>query len=842
MVKISFKLTVVCVIALLLSIVYNYFAILADVKTNSLNLLQKNAATSGLALERLTSEFDDDLNHLITTGKIELFLSGREIDSTTLTDTKRFYSKYKNLIDSIRIGNTKVYRVITHSNLNYFEISPLKETAVDDERTTAGRGKVETFTVSYQKRLDNIVGSPAEIELVVNVPRVVRKELNKYYTMSHSWYWLINSDGRIVTSVYSEADVDSTDIVASGLAKIVDDVVNNYQGTIEHEITGKETFQLLTAYFPISLFNKRYGVLFSADKGYIFKSVIKRTIIITACFIGVIILVVASFSFIIRRQNQMKLLLKAAKEQLEDKVRERTAELQESEEKYRLIFERSEDPMLLIDGEHFIMANQATARSLGYESKEDVINVHPSELSPEIQPDGTLSLQKADEMMAAAFAKGYHRFEWQHKRRNGEHFSTEVSLTRIPYDQHEALLCLWRDITERTLAEEKRLLLESQLQQSQKMEAIGLMAGGVAHDLNNILAGVVGYPEILLMKLPADSELRKPLEAIMDSGQRAAAVVTDLLTISRDAASAREVKNLNLLISEYFTSPECEKLKSVYPLVTFGHELEAEAPHISCSPVHIKKCLMNLSTNAAEVINGPGKVTISSHIVRLDQAGADGLKLQTGEYVVLSVEDTGSGISGSDLEHIFEPFYSTKVMGRSGTGLGLTVVWNTLLDHNGTVQVKNSRQGACFELYFPLSTDKITTVESQSDSAQMGSRGEHILVIDDEPHLRDIAAQMLESLGYRVDTVGSGEAAIDFLSQEAVDLLVIDMLMEPGMNGRQTYEKVLSIHPHQKAVIVSGFSISEDVKAALRLGAGGFIKKPYTRGMLAQAVRGALDS
>jgi CheY-like chemotaxis protein len=181
-------------------------------------------------------------------------------------------------------------------------------------------------------------------------------------------------------------------------------------------------------------------------------------------------------------------------------------------------------------------------------------------------------------------------------------------------------------------------------------------------------------------------------------------------------------------------------------------------------------------------------------------------------------------------------------MGRSGTGLGLTVVWNTVEDHGGKVTVKSSKKGTCFTLYFPLTLELPASPAPKQESLQQKTGNErHVLIVDDEPQLRDIAEKMLTGCGYHVSTVSSGEEAVAFTRNNSVDLLIIDMLMEPGINGRQTYEQILEHRPNQKAIIASGFSENEDIKITLQLGAAGFIKKPYTLEQLTTAVFEALQ-
>jgi CheY-like chemotaxis protein len=279
---------------------------------------------------------------------------------------------------------------------------------------------------------------------------------------------------------------------------------------------------------------------------------------------------------------------------------------------------------------------------------------------------------------------------------------------------------------------------------------------------------------------------------------------------------------------------------SLFPDVQVKTNLSDAETNISCSPVHIKKILMNLLTNAAESISGAGTIHIETGIRQIDSPLPDAEKLPPGIYVTLQIRDSGQGIAECDIKHIFEPFYSKKVMGRSGTGLGLAIVWNTVQEHNGAVTVTSSRQGTSFMLYFPASTTPLQRTEKSSDSSRYRGRGESILVVDDVPQQRDIAVRMLSSLGYSVETAGSGEEAIKRLQEQKFDMLILDMIMDPGINGCRTFEQVLKFRPDQRAIIASGFSESEDVKKARRLGAMQFIRKPYTLEQLGTAVRNAL--
>lgn len=400
---------------------------------------------------------------------------------------------------------------------------------------------------------------------------------------------------------------------------------------------------------------------------------------------------------------------------------------------------------------------------------------------------------------------------------------------------------LKKDISRRIQVEEALRESEEKLFRSKKMEAMGLMAGGVAHDLNNILSGIVSYPELLLMNLPEDSPLRKPLKTIQESGMRAADVVEDLMTIARGVASSKEVLNLNTVVEEYQKSVEHQKLERTHSSLNFKTELDPELLNMNGSLIHIRKILMNLVANASEAINGSGTVTISTMNQYLDQPLKGYEEVRMGEYVVLAVSDDGSGVSPEDLERIFEPFYTKKVMGLSGTGLGLAVVWNTVQDHNGYINVRSNDKGTEFELYFPVTREEVTVDKEAVPLDDYMGNGETILVVDDEERQREIASGMLSNLGYNVEAVSSGEEAVEYVKEHPVNLIVLDMVMPKGINGRETYEEIIKIRRGQKAIIASGYAKTKEVDTARALGAGKYIKKPYTLEKIGVAVKEELE-
>lgn len=437
---------------------------------------------------------------------------------------------------------------------------------------------------------------------------------------------------------------------------------------------------------------------------------------------------------------------------------------------------------------------------------------------------------------------GIQHSERCYRKKNGEYFWIDLNVTPIINEGEMGYsLSTWIDITDSKKSEKEKNRLEEKLQRSQKMESLGLLAGGVAHDLNNILSGIVSYPELLLLDIPAESNLRKPIETIMQSGNRAVAIVQDLLTIARGVATTKRPVNLNNIINDYLNSPEFRELEQYHPVVAYKTEIDESLLNINGSSIHLKKVLMNLVSNASEAIEGSGVVTISTTNKYLDKPLKAYDDVRTGEYAVLSVSDNGAGIPSVDLKRIFEPFYSKKVMGRSGTGLGLAVVWNVIQEQDGYINVTSGENGTTFDLYFPITRTEISDEDLSVSITNLKGNGEKILVVDDIESQLIITGRMLEKLGYQTHTVNSGEEAVEYLNENSVDLILLDMIMDPGINGRETYQRIKQIHPSQKAIIVSGFAETGDVKATLGLGAGQFIKKPLTLQALGISVKDELN-
>ena len=389
--------------------------------------------------------------------------------------------------------------------------------------------------------------------------------------------------------------------------------------------------------------------------------------------------------------------------------------------------------------------------------------------------------------------------------------------------------------------ERDRLRLEGRLQKAQKMEAIGTLAGGVAHDLNNILSGIVSYPDLILMDLPEKNPMREAILTIKQSGERAAIIVQDLLTLARRGVSSSEVVNLNPIILDQLKSPEFRTLQTLYPKMRVTTRLDPDLLNSKGSATHLAKSIMNVIFNAAEAMPEGGEVIIATENRYIDRPIKGYDHVEEGEYAVVTISDTGIGIPAADMERIFEPFYTKKAMGRSGSGLGMAVVWGTMKDHDGYIDLTSTEgKGTTFTLYFPVCRETETPRTGTVSPVDYTGNGERILVVDDVETQRKLASAMLEKLGYRVATAATGEEAVSYLKTNSCDLLVLDMIMEDGIDGFETYRRVVERRPGQKAVIASGYSETERVRAAQRLGAGEYIKKPYTLQKIGIAVKSEL--
>ncbi|MGO9016740.1 MAG: PAS domain-containing protein [Syntrophobacteraceae bacterium] len=547
-----------------------------------------------------------------------------------------------------------------------------------------------------------------------------------------------------------------------------------------------------------------------------------------------------------RRVEERTAELVSTNEQLQRETQERrqiAENLRESEQRWQFALEGNKDGVWDWDlSTDKVYYSPRYVTMLGYESSE--VPEHVSFWIDLIHPEDKEAALKAN-MDCIENRRDIFDVEFRMQAKNGEWLwilGRGKAVVRDSNGRVVRMVGTHTDITERKRAEDEHRQLEERFQRAEKMEALGTLAGGVAHDLNNVLGIVVGYSELLLNDSGRSNSARSKAMEILKGGQRAAAIVQDLLTLARRGVSNRKVLDLNNIVLECQRSPEFAGISSFHPKIRIKTELEAHLLNISGSDVHLSKSLLNLVSNAAEAMPEGGVITIKTGIQYLDKPVSGYDEIREGDYVVLSISDTGEGIPASDLKRVFEPFYTKKVMGRSGTGLGLAVVWGTVKDHHGYINVASEEgKGTSFTLYFPVTREDLSPEKDSVSASEYMGNGESVFVVDDVKEQRDLATAMLEKLNYRVSSIPSGEEAVEYLKQNAVDFVVLDMIMDPGMDGLDTYAKILEINPHQRAIIVSGFSETKRVSKAQKLGAGAYVKKPYVLEKLGLSIRKELD-
>jgi PAS domain S-box-containing protein len=518
----------------------------------------------------------------------------------------------------------------------------------------------------------------------------------------------------------------------------------------------------------------------------------------------------------------------------------------ESEAKFRTVFEVSPQILIILDRSWgLIEANREFARRTGLSLAE-----------ASGRPIWEIFLDKpeeAEKLKAEMGEKGQVLgLEVSREEEGGRSFYLFYG-KMLKLESQDYILGVFADISARKAAETERAHLLDKLSRSRRLEAMGQMASEVAHELNNILSGVIGYPQLLLEQSQnLDQSQRAFLEDTMDAGRRAASAVADLMTMASGVATSKVRLDLNEIFARFLASDSWRQgLKDLPSPPTVTTDLPPGGIYAEGSPVHLKKIgksLMERALLSAAQKGKGGEIRLSAFYAQLSEkpsgtaAGFDNLKPggHSQRFAAFRVEDNGPPIPKEDREGIFEPFYLEK----EGAGaLGLATAANAAREHGGGMEVAFSPGGTAYTLYFPAASPvskPLVGKNGQSLERYRGS-GQKILVVDDVDIQRKLAQKMLTALGYEPISVPSGEEAVKYMMDNQADLIVMDMIMRPGINGRESYEAILAFKPRQKAIIASGMAENEEVAKALALGASGFIMKPYTLEDISLAVWKALN-
>jgi PAS domain S-box-containing protein len=516
--------------------------------------------------------------------------------------------------------------------------------------------------------------------------------------------------------------------------------------------------------------------------------------------------------------------------------------LRQMEANYRTVFNSTLESIFIYEVEtgRIRDVNEATLRMFDY-TREEVLSLSVGDLS---SGGPAYNQERAREWILRAYQEGPQLFEWQCRRKNGEFFWVEVALSRSATEDEGQVIAVVRDISERKRAEETRAEEEKRLRQAQKMEAMGALAGGVAHDFNNILTAIIGYAELEREDLLAEGRDIGNCEEIVKAGHRAKEIVQQILGFSRHEEQQFRAVEIGPVVRE--------ALKFIRATIPSTIEIEDSVARkgcvVRCDATQIHQVVMNLCTNAYHAMRNQGsgilRVSLSPLSLQEREVACVEGTVPAGDYVRLVVSDTGCGIEEANLERVFDPYFTTKSKGE-GTGMGLSVVLGIVKITGGHVAVQSRvGSGTSFSLYFPQCRPEPETILASSDKTALPRHGTgRILFVDDEEPLTRLGQRILESLGYQVRTLTSPvDAWAMFLNDPSFcDLVITDMAM-PKMSGADLAQRILAVRPELPILLCSGFSETLDAQKAFDLGIREFLVKPVAKADLAAAVARCLES
>jgi len=501
--------------------------------------------------------------------------------------------------------------------------------------------------------------------------------------------------------------------------------------------------------------------------------------------------------------------------------------VRESEQRYHTLFEAASDSIFVMKDNLFFDCNSRTLEMFGCR-RDQIIGVSPDLFSPPIQPDGRDSRGKAMEKIDAAYSGIPQFFEWMHSKADGTPFIAEVSLSRFELASGPHLLAIVRDIA-------GRKVLEEQLRQAQKMEAVGILAGGVAHDFNNILSTIVGYASLLQMQAGLDKKLKDYLERILASTERAASLTHSLLAFSRKQAIELQPVEINDSIFGFHKV----LARLIGEDIEFKLNLDSESLVVDADVRQIEQVLMNLATNARDAMPHGGKLTISTR----SEVFSEGVgEIPRGAFAVISVADTGTGMNREIQNHLFEPFFTTKEVGK-GTGLGLAIVYGIIKNHQGFIKMESDfTRGTTFHLYLPLKPQAVRK-SRRRQQARIPQGKETILLVEDDAAVRHVTRSMLEEFGYKVLEAADGQEALEVFAQhcERISLLLSDLIM-PKKNGKETRAGIMELKPDIKTIFMSGYTSDIIARKGILDPGIHLLLKPLHPAALLEKIREVLDS
>ena len=505
----------------------------------------------------------------------------------------------------------------------------------------------------------------------------------------------------------------------------------------------------------------------------------------------------------------------------------------EEQSRYKELFENVDDAVYILDRKGKVLeANEAAYSQLDYKSEEffklNLTDIIPAE-------DAALIINQLSEN-TEPHTPWKITVETSHLKRDGILIPVEIHSRAISYRGRDVILNVARDITSRIDSEKEKKYLQNQLIHSQKMEAVGTLAGGIAHDFNNILMGIQGYISLLRLHTKPEDSNTEYIQGIENAVMNAAHLTSQLLGFARKGKYTLKQTSLNFIVES-----SAKMFARTHKEIVIHKKLQKDLWHIKVDSVQIEQVLLNLYLNAWHAMEDGGDIYIQTENIYLSDEYCKPFEVSQGNYVKVSVTDTGVGMDQDIIERIFEPFFTTKDVGK-GTGLGLASAYGIIKNHNGIIRVYSEKNhGTTFNVYLPaLDLEKVKDIEIRT---KMARGNESILLVDDEEDAIKAEALMLRELGYKVFSALSGKEAIDLYKENMgdLDLVALDMIM-PEMNGKDTYDALKKINPEVKVLLMSGYSLNKQIEELMDKGCNGFIQKPFKIVHLSQKLREVLEN
>ncbi len=698
----------------------------------------------------------------------------------------------------------------------------------DFESDTPGEKRPKTYAVTCKDRTEKIINFiPVQLEtgenLIACEDITERKQVDEVLRKSEHYFrsllFNIHEDILVIDRDYKVTDVNNTLLVTVGLKR--------------EEVIGRHCYEILHDYNqPCSRYGEQCSLQAVFDSGNPYNCRHIHTRLDnqsdrSKVWVDILLSPLKDVHGNVTRVIE-------AMRDITDLVLTGEA-LRESEERHRTAIENSPDGVAIVQGGQPLFVNQKFVEIFGYDRPEEIVGkplctVVPAddlnqmeEVNYERQRDGPITL----------------RHEFKGIRKGGEPILIEVSATQITYRGEAASLVYLRDITERKRKEQEVAFLQEQLRQSQKMEAIGLLAGGIAHDFGNLLAIVQGYSELSLLKLPKEGPLREDIEEVKEAAGRAKDLIGRLLAFSRRQIFQTSILDLNTILRDL------EKMlrRIIGEDIELITLLASDLGKVEADPGQIEQILLNLAVNARDAMPSGGKLTIETTNIELDKTYARShVAVKPGRYLMVSVSDTGIGMTPEVRERLFEPFFTTKQRGK-GTGLGLSTVYGIVKQSGGNIWVYSEPgYGTTFKIYLPRVDETLKQPGEKKLLEEFPGGNETILVVEDEEKVLKLVLQILRVQGYKVlEAPRGGDALLISKQHEGpIHLMVTDVVM-PGMNGQELAKRLAPFRPEMKVLYMSAYPDNAVVHHGVLKEGVNFIQKPFTVAGLAKKVRDVLD-